>query len=163
MCRAWRGRDARIPSDGLRDAPSASTDGLARFLSDKLRSRSRASIGRTHIQNPLARFSHGRISPALGRPMPIQPFPNPDMDGIDRHSTTTQPSFVSNPKTIPTQPSSIRDPPTPTQPQPQQNGERGGFTAPVSAPARKQLLRGASTQFRGHSSIGHFANSFHAA
>ena len=51
-----RGRDARIPSDGLRDAPRASTDGLARFLSDKLRSRSRASIGRTHIRNPLARF-----------------------------------------------------------------------------------------------------------
>ena len=47
---------ARIPSDGLRDAPRASTDGLARFLSDKLRSRSRASIGRTHIRNPLARF-----------------------------------------------------------------------------------------------------------
>ena len=31
------------------------------------------------------------------------------MDGINRHSTTTQPSFVSNPRTIPTQPSSIRD------------------------------------------------------
>ena len=26
-------------------------------------------------------------SPALGRPTPIQPFPNPDMDGINRHST----------------------------------------------------------------------------
>ena len=38
------------------DAPRASTDGLARFLSHKLRSRSRASIGRTHIRNPLARF-----------------------------------------------------------------------------------------------------------
>ena len=47
---------ARIPSDGLRDAPRASTDGLARFLSDKLRSRSRTSIGRTHTRNPLARF-----------------------------------------------------------------------------------------------------------
>ena len=74
---------ARIPSDGLRDAP-------------------RASIGRT--------------SPAFGRPTPIQPFPNPDMDGINRHSTTTQPSFVSNPRTISTQPSHIHDPTTPTQP-----------------------------------------------
>ena len=35
----------------------------------------------------------GRTSPALGRPTPIQPFPNPDMDGINRHSTTTQPSI----------------------------------------------------------------------
>ena len=58
-------------------------------------------------------------SPAFGRPTLIQPFPNPDMDGINRHSTTTQPSFVSNPRTIPTQPSHIRDSPTPTQPQPQ--------------------------------------------
>ena len=38
------------------------------------------------------------------------------MDGINRHSTTTQPSFVSNPRTISTQPSFIRDPTTPTQP-----------------------------------------------
>ena len=47
-------------------------------------------------------------SPALGRPTPIQPFPNPDMDGINRHSTTTQPTFVTNPRTISTQPSHIR-------------------------------------------------------
>ena len=39
----------------------------------------------------------GRTSPALGRPTPIHPFLNPDMDGINRHSTTSQPSFVSNP------------------------------------------------------------------
>ena len=32
------------------------------------------------------------------------------MDGINRHSTTTQPSFVSNPRAIPTQPSHIHDP-----------------------------------------------------
>ena len=67
----------------------------------------------SHSESPRP-LSHGRISPALGRPTPIQPFPNPDMDGINRHSTTTQPSFVSNPRTIPTQPSSIRDSPTPT-------------------------------------------------
>ena len=71
------------------------------------------SIGRTSLALPRVNrtdshsesprpLSHGRISPALGRPTPIQPFPNPDMDGINRHSTTTQPSFVSNPRTIPT-------------------------------------------------------------
>ena len=38
-------------------------------------------------------------SPAFGRPMPIQPFPNPDMDGINRHATTSQPSFGSNTRT----------------------------------------------------------------
>ncbi len=37
-------------------------------------------------------------------------------DGRSRawQTPTTQPSFVSNPRTIPTQPSSIRDSPTPT-------------------------------------------------
>ena len=66
----------------------------------------------THIRNPLAHFPSDGLafgipspafprtdSPAFGRPTPIQPFPNPDMDGINRHSTTTQPSFVSNPRT----------------------------------------------------------------
>ena len=43
--------------------------------------------------------------------------------------TTTQPSFVSNPRAIPTQPSHIRDSPNPTQPQPQQNGRCGTFAA----------------------------------
>ena len=38
-------------------------------------------------------------SPALGRPTPIQPFPNPDMDGINRHATTSQPYFGSNTRT----------------------------------------------------------------
>ena len=63
----------------------------------------------SHSESPRP-LSHGRISPALGRPTPIQPFPNPDMDGINRHSPTTQPSFVSNQRTIPTQPSHIHDP-----------------------------------------------------
>ena len=58
-----RPRITRSKSDGLRDAPRASTDGLARFLSDKLRSRSRASIGRTHIRNPLARFPTDGLRP----------------------------------------------------------------------------------------------------
>ena len=66
----------------------------------------------SHSESPRP-LSHGRISPALGRPTPIQPFPNPDMDGINRHSTTTQPSFVSNPRAIPTQLYYIPDSPTP--------------------------------------------------
>ena len=41
----------------------------------------------------------GRTSPALGIPTPIQPFPNPDMDGINRHATTLQPSSGSNTRT----------------------------------------------------------------
>ena len=41
----------------------------------------------------------GRTSSALGRPTPLQPFPNPDMDGINRHATTSQPSFGSNTRT----------------------------------------------------------------
>jgi hypothetical protein len=52
----------------------------------------------SHSESPRP-LSHGRISPALGRPTPIQPFPNPDMDGINRHATTSQPSFGSNTRT----------------------------------------------------------------
>ena len=51
----------------------------------------------SHSESPRP-LSHGRISPAFGRPTPIQPFPNPDMDGINRHSTTNQPPLVSNPR-----------------------------------------------------------------
>ena len=54
------------------------------------------AIPRPHSSRPL---SHGRTSPAFGRPTPIQPFPNPDMDGINRHATTSQPSFGSNART----------------------------------------------------------------
>ena len=49
---------SRVSPDPL-DRPRitrSKSDGLARFLSGKLRSRSRASIGRTHIRNFLARF-----------------------------------------------------------------------------------------------------------
>ena len=52
----------------------------------------------SHSESPRP-LSHGRISPAFGRPTPIQPFPNPDMGGINRHATTSQPSFGSNPRT----------------------------------------------------------------
>ena len=68
------------------------------------------------------RANHSHASFALqshsSRPKPT--------DGRFRawQTPTTQPSFVSNPRTIPTQPSSIRDSPNPTQPQPQQSGGR---------------------------------------
>jgi len=39
----------------------------------------------------------------------MQPLSNSDTDATNRHSTTTQPYFVSNPRTISTQPSHIRD------------------------------------------------------
>ena len=107
---------ARVSPDPL-DRPR-----ITRSKSDGLRPH---SIGRTSRRTPRVNrtdshsesprpLSHGRISPAFGRPTPIQPFPNPDMDGINRHSTTNQPPFVSNPRTIPTQPSHIRDSPNPT-------------------------------------------------
>jgi hypothetical protein len=89
---------ARIPSDGLRDAPRASIE-RTRPLFIGQTSLALPHVNRTdsHSESPRP-LSQGRISPAFGRPTPIQPFPNPDMDGINRHSTTTQPSFVSNPR-----------------------------------------------------------------
>ena len=104
---------ASIPSDGLRDAPRASI-GRTRPLFIGQTSLALPRVNRTdsHSESPRP-LSHGRISPALGRPTPIQPFLNPDMDGINRHSTTTQPSFVSNTRTIPTQLYYIPDSPTP--------------------------------------------------
>ena len=68
MCRAWRGRDAR-------------------FLSDKLRSRSRTSIGRTHIRNPLARFPTNGFRPHSEDRRRFNHFPTP----IWTESTATQP------------------------------------------------------------------------
>ena len=100
---------ARIPSDGLRDAPRASIGRTspAFYRTNFARAPARQSDGLTFgIPSPAFPRTD---SPAFGRPTPFQPFPNPDMDGINRHPTTTQPSFVSNPRTIPTQPSHIRD------------------------------------------------------
>ena len=80
---------ARIPSDGLRDAPRASTDGLAR-------------IRKADADSTISQPRYGRNQPPLNH----------------------EPSFVSNPRTIPTQPYHIRDSTTPTasstttQPQP---------------------------------------------
>ena len=109
---------ARIPSDGLRDAPATHparprTDSPAFYRTNFARAPARQSDGLT-LGIPSPAFPR-TDSPALGRPTPIQPFPNPDMDGINRHPTTTQPSFLSNPRTISTQPSHIRDSPDPTQ------------------------------------------------
>ena len=117
-----RPRITRSKSDGLRPHSIGRTSrrtprvhGRTRPLFIGQTSLALPRVNRTdsHSESPRP-LSHGRISPALGRPTPIQPFPNHDMDGINRHSTTTQPSFVSNPRTIPTQPSNIRGPPTPT-------------------------------------------------
>ena len=108
-----RPRITRSKSDGLRPHSIGRTSrrtprvhGRTRPLFIGQTSLALPRVNRTdsHSESPRP-LSHGRISPALGRPTPIQPFPNPDMDGINRHSTTTQPSFVSNPRTIPTQPS----------------------------------------------------------
>ena len=58
----------------------------------KLNHKSGGRGNRTDSHSESSRpLSHGRISPALGRPTPIQPFPNPDMDGLNRHSTASQP------------------------------------------------------------------------
>ena len=102
-----RPRITRSKSDGLRPHSIGRTSrrtprvhGRTRPLFIGQTSLALPRVNRTdsHSESPRP-LSHGRISPALGRPTPIQPFPNPDMDGINRHSTTTQPSFVSNPRT----------------------------------------------------------------
>ena len=59
----------------------------------------RGRCGKVAMQLELRPLFIGRTSPAFGRPTPIQPFPNPDMDGINRHATTNQPSFGSNTRT----------------------------------------------------------------
>ena len=124
-----RPRITRSKSDGLRPHSIGRTSrrtprvhGRTRPLFIGQTSLALPRVNRTdsHSESPRP-LSHGRISPALGRPTPIQPFPNPDMDGINRHSTTTQPSFVSNPRTIPTKPSYISDSPPPTDTQKQFN------------------------------------------
>ena len=101
---------ARVSPDPL-DRPRitrSTSDGLARILSDKLHPHSESprphSIPlprpRTFARAPARPSDKLRpLSPALGSPTPLQPFPNTDMDGINRHPTTTQPSFVSNPRT----------------------------------------------------------------
>ena len=66
---------------------------------------------------PSLRSSLPRLTAAATRRNPAftqQPFLNHAPATAKPTPTTTQPSFVSNPRTIPTQPSSIRDSPTPT-------------------------------------------------
>ena len=72
---------ARIPSDGLRDAPRASTDGLARFY-------------RTNFARAPARQSDGLT---FGIPSPA--FPRTDFARIrkaDANSTISQPRYGRN-------------------------------------------------------------------
>ena len=109
---------ARIPSDGLRDAPRASTDGLARFLSDKLRSRSRTSIGRTHIRNPLARFPTdglARIRKADADSTISQPRYGRNQPPRNHEPTILRVEYKND--TISTKPSYFSDSTTPTDTQ----------------------------------------------
>ena len=101
-----RPRITRSKSDGLRPHSIGRTSrrtprvhGRTRPLFIGQTSLALPRVNRTdsHSESPRP-LSHGRISPALGRPTPIQPFPNPDMDGINRHPTTIQPPLVSNPR-----------------------------------------------------------------
>ena len=102
-----RPRITRSKSDGLRPHSIGRTSrrtprvhGRTRPLFIGQTSLALPRVNRTdsHSESPRP-LSHGRISPALGRPTAIQPFPNPDMDGINRHATTSQPYFGSNTRT----------------------------------------------------------------
>ena len=78
---------ARIPSDGLRDAPRASIERTRPlFIGQTSLALPRVNRTDSHSESPRP-LSQGRISPALGRPTPIQPFLNPDWT----ESTATQP------------------------------------------------------------------------
>ena len=73
------------------------TDSPAFYRTNFARAPARQSDGLT-FEIPSPAFPR-TDSPALGRPTPIQLFPNPDMNGINRHATTSQPSFGSNTRT----------------------------------------------------------------
>ena len=130
---------ARIPSDGLRDAPRASTDGLARFLSDKLRSRSRTSIGRTHIRNPLARFPTdglARIRKTDADSTISQPRYGRNQPPRNHEPTILRVEYKND--TISTKPSYFSDSTTPTNTQKQFNlnqktGARSSVQSPLQA------------------------------
>ena len=75
---------------------------------------------RSDLRSPASLPAATRRDPAFTK----QPSPQPFLQPSNNHApTTTQPSFVANPRTIPTQPSHIRDSTTPTTKQ------RGGFAA----------------------------------
>ena len=97
ICRARRWRDAR---------PRRKT-GRGSLSPRELERKAPRSVWATQLpaSRPIrwiareSREANRTDSPALGRPTPIQPFPNPDMDGIIRHATTSQPYFGSNTRT----------------------------------------------------------------
>ena len=110
------------PPFGTLNANSATMQPLSNSDTDATNRHS--TISQT-IQQPLSSPAPtiGNLNPSTTVLQPLvglghaKPSSNPP-------TTTLQPSFVSNQRTIPTQPSFIRDPTTPTQPQPQQNGGR---------------------------------------
>jgi hypothetical protein len=104
------------PPFGTLNANSATMQPLSNSDTDATNRHS--TISQT-IQQPLS-----NPAPTIGNLNPSTTVLHPP-DGRFRawQKPTTQPSFVSNPRTIPTQPSHIRDSTTPTTKQ------RGGFAA----------------------------------
>ena len=96
--------------------------GLARFLSDKLRSRSRTSIGRTHIRNPLARFPTdglARIRKTDADSTISQPRYGRNQPPRNHEPTILRVEYKND--TISTKPSYFSDSTTPTDTQKQFN------------------------------------------
>ena len=71
---------------------------------------------RSDLRSPASLPAATRRDPAFTKQPPPQkkPFLQPSNNHSNYNPTTTQPSFVSNPRTIPTQPFHIRDSPDPT-------------------------------------------------
>ena len=67
---------------------------------------------RSDLRSPASLPAATRRDPAFTKQPSPQPFLQPSNNHSNYNPTTTQPSFVSNPRTIPTQPSHIYDPPT---------------------------------------------------
>ena len=73
-----------------------------------------AVFPRLGLRSPASLPAATRRDPAFTKQPSPQPFLQPSNNHSNYNPTTTQPSFVSNQRTISTQPSSIRDSPTPT-------------------------------------------------
>ena len=69
---------------------------------------------RSDLRSPASLPAATRRDPAFTKQPSPQPFLQPSNNHSNYNPTTTQPSFVSNPRTISTQPSHIRDSPNPT-------------------------------------------------
>ena len=153
------------------------TDSPAFYRTNFARAHARQSDGLTFgIPSPAFPRTD---SPALGRPTPIQPFPNPDMDGINRHATTSQPSFGSNTRTtrfrlnLPTslirqlQPILINNS-TSTTPRPRHNRPYPVLTKPFISPSnldhqtkRRARPEDRALRFSRHRVIGHHTAILH--